>query len=115
MSMNIDSLTLRFERFFRPDQATVLAETIHAAYTDLVKTSDFNELKEIVRDLAEAQERTEARVGELAESQNRIEARMEELTQAQVDLTQAQNRTEARHGGTDPGSVEHRWSPGQAD
>ena len=60
MSMNIDSLTLRFERFFRPDQAAVLAETIHAAYTDLVKTSDFNELSYGVN-LAEAQERTEAR------------------------------------------------------
>ena len=82
--MNIDSLTLRFERFFRPEQATVLAETIHAAYTDLVKTSDFNELKEIVRELAEAQDRTEARVGELAEAQNRTEARIEELTQAQL-------------------------------
>ena len=29
-------------------QATVLAETIHAAYNDLVKISDFSELKEIL-------------------------------------------------------------------
>jgi tetrahydromethanopterin S-methyltransferase subunit G len=46
----------------------VLAGVIYDAYNALVKADDFNELKEIVRRLAEAQERTDQRVAELARS-----------------------------------------------
>ncbi|MCP4400289.1 MAG: hypothetical protein GY801_23650, partial [bacterium] len=56
------ALYRKFETVFEDRQAALLAETITEAYTDLVKTSDFNELKEIVRRLAQAQERTEAAV-----------------------------------------------------
>lgn len=70
----------KFESVFKKNQAGVLAEVITDAYSELVKTSDFNELKGIVKELAEAQNRTEARVGELAE--------------AQKELAQAQKRTE---------------------
>ena len=70
----------KLERVFDKPQAEVLTEVIQAAYNDLVKTSDFNELKEIVRDLAEAQKRTETR--------------LEELAEAQKKLTEAQNKTE---------------------
>ena len=70
----------KLERVFDKPQAEVLTEVIQAAYNDLVKTSDFNELKEIVRDLAEAQKRTETR--------------LEELAGAQKKLTEAQNKTE---------------------
>jgi len=55
----------------------------------LVLTDDILELPAVVRDLAEAQKRTEARVEELAEAQKRTEARVEELAEAQ-------KRTEAR-------------------
>jgi hypothetical protein len=55
--------------------------------------------------LAEAQQRTEARMEQLAEAQQRTEARMEELAQAQRhtearigELAQAQRHTEARIG-----------------
>ncbi len=64
---------------------------------------DFLALPQIVRDLAEAQRRTEARVEELAEAQRRTEARVEELAEAQrrtearvEELAEAQRRTEAR-------------------
>jgi len=60
-----DSLYRRFESVFPEEQAQVLAAAIHDAYADLVKTSDFNELKEIVRRLAESQERTEGQIREL--------------------------------------------------
>ena len=77
-----------------------------------VKREDFSELKSIVLELAEAQNRTEQRVEELAQaqkeltqSQNRTEQRVEELTQAQnrteqrvEELALAQNRTEQRVG-----------------
>ena len=101
MSVNIENLTRRFTRVFTTPQATVLAEAIHDSYADLVKTSDFNELKEIVRELAKAQGRTEVRMDELAQAQGRTEVRMEELAQAQTrtevrmeELAKAQSRTE---------------------
>ena len=84
MSMNVDSLTRRFAPVFAPEQATVLAEALHDAYVDLVKTSDFNELKEIVRDLAQAQTRTGVRMDELAQAQTRTEVELGRLTQAQT-------------------------------
>jgi ABC-2 type transport system ATP-binding protein len=101
--LNIDSLTRRLEKVFERRQAAVLAETITEAYTDLVKTGDFNELKEIVKNLGEAQgrtelrlqeltaaqQRTEVRLEELAAAQQRTEVRLEELTVAQQQLTEA--------------------------
>ena len=57
---------------------------------------EFNELKDIVRALAEAQTRTEQRVEELAEAQTRTEQRIEELAEAQKKLAEAQTRTEQR-------------------
>ena len=66
---------------------------------------DFDELRAAVKELAEAQARTEARVEELAEAQARTEARVGELAEAQArtearvgELAEAQARTEARVG-----------------
>lgn len=73
---------------FEPRQARVLAEVITDAYSDLIRAREFNELKDIVRELAEAQKRTELRVEELAEAQKRTELRMEELAEAQVETCQ---------------------------
>jgi len=84
----------RLEEVFEKHQAEVLATTIFGAYNELVKASDFNELKGIVRDisievkelaeaqkeLAEAQKRTEIKVEELAEAQKRTEIEIQELT-----------------------------------
>src|SRR5712691_7088500 len=68
-----------------------------------VPRTDFADLKAAMRDLTEAQTRTEARMEELATAQARTEARMEELATAQVrtetrveELGIAQTRTEAR-------------------
>ena len=68
-----------------------------------VTREDFDSLKAVVRELAEAQKRTEARVEELAEAQKRTEARVEELAEAQKrtearveELAEAQKRTEQR-------------------
>lgn len=79
---------------FEPRQAKVLTEVITEAYSDLVRARDFNELKEIVRELAEAQKRTELRVEELAEAQKRTEQRMEELARAQEALARAQEESQ---------------------
>jgi DNA repair ATPase RecN len=97
------AITRRLSRHFPPDQASVLAEVIEEAHTELVKTGDFNELKDIVRDLAEAQKRTEVKVEELAEAQKRTEVKVEELAEAQKrtevkveELAEAQKRTEVK-------------------
>lgn len=84
MTVQIENMTRRFARVFAPEQATVLAETIHDAYADLVKTSDFNELKEIVRDLAEQQQA-------FAQQQ-------QAFAQEQRLLAQAQRDTDTRLG-----------------
>jgi len=57
----------RLEKVFDKAQASVLTEVIVDAYGELVKAGDFNELKAIVKELAEAQRRTEIKVAELAE------------------------------------------------
>ena len=77
----------KFEGVFKKNQAGVLAEVITDAYSELVKTSDFNELKGIVKELAVAQK-------DLAHAQKRTEARIEELAEAQKDLAHAQERAE---------------------
>jgi uncharacterized protein YoxC len=87
--LNVELLTRRFANFFNPQQSTVLAQTIHDAYTDLVKTDDFNELKAIVARLAVAQERTEIKMSALAVAQERTETKV-------AELAEAQQRTEAR-------------------
>jgi hypothetical protein len=63
--MNKEAMQQRLARAFSAEQAEVLAGVIHDAYNALVKASDFNELKEIVRRLAEAQEQTEQRLAKL--------------------------------------------------
>jgi len=78
--LGLIELNKRFDRVFDKKQAKILAQVITEAYGDLVKAGDFNELKAIVKDLAEAQKRTELKVEELAE--------------AQKELAEAQKRTE---------------------
>jgi hypothetical protein len=89
---------------FPPEFRQPLAQLIDALKEEWgVKRVDIEDLKAIVRDLAQAQQRTEARIEELAQAQQRTEARIEELAQAQQrtearieELAQAQQRTEAR-------------------
>ncbi len=111
----LDTLKIynEFKEKLDPDVALKLAETFGAIYGELsnmVSSSDFNELKEIVRDLGNAQKQTEKRldlltvkVGELAEAQKRTEKKVEELAEAQKRteeqvkaLAEAQRKTEKR-------------------
>lgn len=71
----------KLSKVFDEEQAKVLTEVIVDAYDELVKVSDFNELKDIVKELAEAQKRTELKVEELAEAQKRTEEELRELVQ----------------------------------
>jgi prefoldin subunit 5 len=85
----------------------IVDERIREAH---VTREDFSELKAIVRDLAEAQKRTEEklanlteRVDDLAEAQKRTEIKVEELAEAQKrteqrveELAEAQKKTEEK-------------------
>jgi len=84
----------RLVRAFPADQADLLAEVITEAYDDLVKVSDFRELKAVVADLAEAQRSTAEEVRELAQAQKRTAQGLEDLRAVVGDLAQAQKRTE---------------------
>jgi len=76
----------KLEQVFEPSQADVLTEVWVEAYGELVKVGDFAELKGLVKELAQAQGRTEARMGGL-------EAAMEKLAEAQARTEAAQART----------------------
>jgi hypothetical protein len=45
----VNQMKTKFVKVFSPEQSEVLSEVINDAYNELVKTSDFNELKDIVR------------------------------------------------------------------
>jgi hypothetical protein len=101
-----------FERF-PPELRLPIARLVDALREDFgVQRTDFEELKGVVRDLAEAQRRTELRIEELAQAQQRTDLRLEELAQAQQrtevameklrgvvqELAQAQQRTDIHMG-----------------
>jgi hypothetical protein len=91
---------------FPPELRLPIARLVDTLRDELrISRTDFEELKAIVRDLAQAQQRTEVRLEELAQAQARTEVRLEELAQAQQqtdthvrELAQAQQRTEGRVG-----------------
>ncbi len=74
------------------EAAGKMAQIIKGLYQELSQTvtkEDFNELKAVVRELAEAQKRTEARLDRLTE-------RVDSLAQRVHELAEAQTRTEDR-------------------
>ena len=88
---------------FEEEQAQVLAAVIYDSYNDLVRREDFSDLKAIVREIAETQQRTDQHLVDLAAAQQRTEQRVEELGEAQQrteqrveELGEAQQRTEQR-------------------
>ncbi len=75
-----------------------MLEEIERQREENVTKKEFNELKEIVRELAEAQKRTEQRLEELAEAQKRTEQRVDRLAQS-VELLSTEMRHLARQVG----------------
>jgi len=126
--LNTEALTSELRNVFEEKQALAIVKVVTKAVAEsqqeLVKAKDFNELKEIIKqigekinelagaqqgtekrvgELANAQQETEKRVGKLAEIAQRTEERMEELARAQQrteermeELARAQQRTEER-------------------
>jgi len=80
---------------FKKKQAEILLELVEMV-DDVVKAKDFNELKEIVRELAEAQKNTEQRINELVEAQKKSEERLTKLEITVQELAEAQKKSEER-------------------
>jgi multidrug efflux pump subunit AcrA (membrane-fusion protein) len=101
--VSLTEIRNRLQRSFTPDQAELIANLHVEMHDQLVTPHDFAELRSVVGELAESQQRTEQRIGELAESQQRTEVRVEQLAEAQQrtevrveQLAEAQQRTEVR-------------------
>ena len=73
-----------------------ILEEIERQREETVTKVEFNELTEIVRDLAEAQKQTEKRITELAEAQKQTENRLGRLEAVVGELAEAQKQTEKR-------------------
>jgi len=79
------------------DAAKKIARAVGKVYDELSKAvtrDEFNELKEVVRELAEAQRRTEQGVKELAEAQIRTEHQLGKLVEAQRQTEERVSRFE---------------------
>ena len=73
---------------FGEKEATVLTNLLIKMYNDINQTvtkAEFQELRVVVNELAEAQKRTEERVEELAQAQKRTEESIKELIRAQQE------------------------------
>ncbi len=91
----LDELKLDFE----PKQAERLARMMGQMYRELaetVKRADFEVLQNVLSRLSDNVEALSEKVNELAEAQKRTELRVGELTRAQHELAEAQKRTEIR-------------------
>ncbi|MCS7149708.1 MAG: chordopoxvirus fusion protein, partial [Caldimicrobium sp.] len=86
--MKAKEILKKIQEVFPPNQAKVLLDLV-ALLDDLVKVSDFNELKAIVADLVKAQK-------ELAQAQKNTEEELRKLSQEVKELAQAQKKTEER-------------------
>ena len=94
----------KLQSAFEPQQAEVLLEVISLSYNNLVKVSDFAELKAIVQELAEsqkamgiAQDKTSGHIRDLAAAQDKNSSQIENLTAAQdKNSSQIENLTAAQ-------------------
>jgi predicted CopG family antitoxin len=80
MNFSKEEVRKKLEKVFEKRQANVLAEVITDAYTELVKAKDFNELKQVVKELAEAQKRTEISLNRLIGRVDLVEDRLEGIS-----------------------------------
>jgi hypothetical protein len=78
----IEFLESKFKLAFNEDQSQILTEVIYHNYEDLVKISDFTELKGIVIDSRNSQKKTESRFDDLTESLKRTDMKVDDLAES---------------------------------
>ncbi|MFM7518992.1 MAG: hypothetical protein ACKO9B_00825 [Planctomycetota bacterium] len=82
----ISSIRTKLLEQFPEPQATLMATVFVESHDELIHRAEFNELTAVVKELAEAQQRTEARVEELAEAQKELAEAQKQTTWAVKDL-----------------------------
>ena len=92
----VEGIRARLKDSFTEQQADLLAHVVVEAHADYVTRGDFQALTGVVRELAEAQQRTEVRMEELADAQRGLAAAQERTEARMESLAAAQERTEAR-------------------
>lgn len=109
---NVVAMTHQLEKAFEPTQAALLATVISESYNELVKTSDFNELKAIVKEIAIAQQHTDASLQELSAEVKGLSAEVKGLSAAQQQTEEAiQKMTQAMSGiGSELGGLSRSMS-----
>lgn len=103
MSMNFGFGLLRKIEKLEPELKEVFlefGEEIEKNREESIGKAEFNELKDIVKELAEAQKRTEKRIEELAEAQKRTEKKVEELAEALKQLAEELRKEVKLHKNT---------------
>ncbi len=95
-----EEIQQKLSRAFTLEQSTILSEVIHEKFDELVKTSDFRELKEIVAEVAKQQKETSAEVKSLsvemkilAKQQQETSAEVKSLSAEMKELAEQQKKT----------------------
>ncbi|MCM8805010.1 MAG: chordopoxvirus fusion protein [Candidatus Omnitrophica bacterium] len=95
----IDTLKIydELKNFFGEEGAKKLSELLGNIYNEVINSvtkQEFSELKNLVGELIQAQEKTQERVEELAQAQKKSEERLTRLEEVVEELAQAQKNTE---------------------
>ena len=96
--VSLTEIRNRLQPSFTADQAELIANLHVEMHDQLVTRHDFAELRGVVEQLAESQQRTEKHVGELAESQQQLAEAQQRTEQRVGQLAEAQKRTDERIG-----------------
>ena len=91
-------ITRKLQSAFEPHQVDALLEVIGLSYNNLVKVSDFSELKAIVQDLAESQKAMGASQEAMGKSQEAMGKTLEALGKSQraMAITLEENASQIR-------------------
>jgi uncharacterized coiled-coil protein SlyX len=95
--MEVEQIKDKLAAAFPQEQAGVLIvmlDNVHQHHNDLAKASDFTELREIMRDLAEAQAKTEQTMDKLGKRMDGLAAAQAKTEQTMNKLAEAQAKTE---------------------
>jgi len=78
--LTAQTIKRELEKVFNTRQSTALSKVIVEAHDELVKADDFNELKGIVKELAEAQKETQRELKELSAEVKGLSTEVKELS-----------------------------------
>ncbi len=97
-SVNLIKLLDKVDQPIREVLLEILAEIERQRrqWEESVTKTEFNELKEIVKELAKAQKETKQNIKELSEAQKKTEQRLDRLEKVVNELAEAQKKTEQR-------------------